>query len=151
MSRQNSMGMSLVSGLVVAAACFGLLFYGALVAHANDPSGAVQPQSEYRLALDSQYRGGASGGYGKARAFAVTATPASASMTTMSTNGVHLIHFTNLGSGTVLSSLNGTSVSTANCQMYLPPGLTFTSITKSRVSTVWYYCPTGTATLVVAE
>lgn len=135
--------------LLVLTVIVGAISYPA--AMADDPAVKTPPQSAYRVTLDAQYRGGSAGGYGKSRAVAVTSTPASTSSALMSTDGVNLLHFANLGTGTVLCSLNGTQVSTANCQIYLPPGLTFTSITKSKVSTISYYCPTGTATLVIAE
>jgi hypothetical protein len=124
---------------------------GITPARADDPTGGVTPQSQYRVALDSQYRGGSVKPYGKAYALAVTSAPGTAYMTGASADGLNKIDFYNSGSGTVLCSLNGTQVSTANCQVYLPSGTAYTSVTKAKVCTMSYYCPTGTATLVVSE
>ena len=140
-------------GLGAALLVLALALLGAFPAKADNPTpNTVMPQSPYEATIAAQFRGGSLGGYGKARAFAVTQTPATAYTNTVSADGVRVLHFANLGAGTVLASLNGTRVSTSNCQVYLPSGMAFTSITKMKVCTVSYYCPAAaTAVILIAE
>lgn len=139
-------GKWLITCLMCCLVSLGILWTGQ-PAKASDPSTRVLTTG-YRVDVE-RYRGGDVLGHGRGHTLSATSSPATTTTTDVSSTGVHTINFVNMGSSLVLISLNGSTVSTAN-SFPLPSGLSFLSQTKSPVSTIGYYCPTGTATLYVA-
>jgi len=136
--------------LTVAVIAFAVLFLLLFsTAEATSPTGGTIGS---RTSDIEKYRGGDANGYGLAAALSVTSSPASFVTTGVSSTGVNSLYLANTGAYDAYLSTNGTSVSTANCQILVPAGCAFTSRSKSPVVTVYYYtpAPTTTTTLYVA-
>ena len=115
------------------------------VGFASDPNVSVRMKNGER-ALIEDFRGGDQTGYGTSRLYSVASTAASTDTTMVSSLGMYKVDYVNIGSNTVYISTNGTTVTTANCQLILPAGMSFSDKTKVAVSKIYYYTPATGAT-----